>query len=150
MSELQDLYQEVILDHNKTPRNYHVMEDADFAIEGFNPLCGDHYKIYVKMENDVITDVSFDGAGCAISKSSASVMTQIVKGKTKADVDKLFHEFHRLVKGELPVGEAQERLGKLAVFSGVSEFPARVKCASLPWHTLKAAIEMKKETVTTE
>jgi len=150
MSELQDLYQEVILDHNKTPRNYHVMEDADFAIEGFNPLCGDHYKVYVKMENDVIADVSFDGAGCAISKSSASVMTQIVKGKTKGEVDRLFQEFHHLVKGELHGVEAMERLGKLAVFSGVSEFPARVKCASLPWHTLKAAVEMKKETVTTE
>ena len=150
MSELQDLYQEVILDHNKSPRNYHVMKDADFSIEGFNPLCGDHYTVYVKMEDDVIADVSFEGAGCAISKSSASVMTQIVKGKTKSEVERLFNEFHRLVKGQLPQGEAAERLGKLAVFSGVSEFPARVKCASLPWHTLKAAVEMKREVVTTE
>ncbi len=150
MSELQDLYQEVILDHNKSPRNYHAMKDADFSIEGFNPLCGDHYTVYVKMDNDVIADVSFDGAGCAISKSSASVMTQIIKGKTKSEMERLFSEFHRLVKGLFPRGEAAERLGKLAVFSGVSEFPARVKCASLPWHTLKAAVEMKKETVTTE
>ena len=147
MSELQDLYQEVILDHNRSPRNFRRMEDADCAIEGYNPLCGDHYKVYVKIADDVITDVSFDGAGCAISKSSASVMTQVVKGKSRSEVDRLFHDFHRLVKGE---ARAEETLGKLAVFAGVSEFPARVKCASLPWHTLKAAIEMRKETVTTE
>jgi nitrogen fixation NifU-like protein len=150
MSHLKDLYQEVILDHNRSPRNFHAMDDADFTIEGFNPLCGDHYRVYVRMSNDVVTDVSFDGAGCAISKSSASVMTQIVKGKTRAEIERLFHDFHRLVKGGIPADEAEKTLGKLAVFSGVSEFPARVKCASLPWHTLKAAIEMKNETVTTE
>jgi len=150
MSQLQDLYQEVILDHNRSPRNFHAMADADSTIEGFNPLCGDHYKVYVKMTDDVVSDVSFDGAGCAISKSSASVMTQIVKGKTRAEIDHLFREFHRLVKGEIPADKAEADMGKLAVFSGVSEFPARVKCASLPWHTLKAAIEKKKELVTTE
>ena len=150
MSQLQDLYQEVILDHNRSPRNFHAMEDADSTIEGFNPLCGDHYKVYVKMRDDVVNEVSFEGAGCAISKSSASVMTQIVKGKTRAEIDRLFRDFHRLVKGEISPDEAGANLGKLAVFSGVSEFPARVKCASLPWHTLKAAIEKKKELVTTE
>ena len=126
------------------------MTDADSVIEGFNPLCGDHYKVYLKFINGTIADVSFDGAGCAISKSSASVMTQIVKGKSKPEVDELFSEFHRLVRGELSGEEAEGRLGKLAVFSGVSEFPARVKCASLPWHTLKAAMEKKHEIVTTE
>jgi nitrogen fixation NifU-like protein len=150
MSALRDLYQEVILDHNKNPRNFRKMEDATRKVEGYNPLCGDHYTIFVKMDGDVISDVSFEGVGCAISKSSASVMTSMVKGKTKAEAEKMFEAFHKLVTGELN-GEAHlETLGKLAAFSGVSEFPARVKCASLPWHTLHAAMQEDTTVVTTE
>lgn len=150
MSALRELYQEVILDHNKNPRNFRKMDDATRKVEGYNPLCGDHYTIFVKMDGDVIKDVSFEGAGCAISKASASVMSSIVKGKTKADAEKMFEAFHRLVTGELN-GEANlDALGKLAAFAGVSEFPARVKCASLPWHTLHAAMWDETNVVTTE
>jgi nitrogen fixation NifU-like protein len=145
------LYQEVILDHNKNPRNFRPMEDATRKVEGYNPLCGDHYTIFVKTDGDVIQDVSFQGAGCAISKSSASVMTSLLKGKTKAEADLLFQSFHKLVTGELDAEKNAERLGKLAAFAGVSEFPARVKCASLAWHTLHAALENENpETVSTE
>jgi nitrogen fixation NifU-like protein len=141
MSLLRELYQEVILDHNKSPRNFRKMEDATKQVEGYNPLCGDHYTIYVKMDGDVIRDVSFDGAGCAISKASASVMSSMVKGKTKAEAEKLFQDFHKLVRGQLNPDENLEQLGKLAAFAGVSEFPARVKCASLAWHTMHAVLE---------
>ncbi|MDH4070840.1 MAG: SUF system NifU family Fe-S cluster assembly protein [Ignavibacteria bacterium] len=150
MSELHDLYQEVILDHNKSPRNFGPMEDADLTMEGYNPLCGDHYTVYVRMDGDVVSEVHFEGAGCAISKSSASVMTQYVRGKTREEVEAIFDSFHNLVRGKTDPAEAAETLGKLAVFSGVSEFPARVKCASLPWHTLKGALEHRKEPITTE
>ena len=150
MSELRDLYQEVILDHNRSPRNFRKMEQPDLVMEGYNPLCGDHYHIYVKMDGDVVGQVSFDGAGCAISKASASVMTQVVEGKSRKEVERMFQDFHRLVRGDMAAAEAVDRLGKLAVFSGVSEFPARVKCASLPWHTLKGALDRKHEPVTTE
>ena len=151
MSALRDLYQEVILDHNKSPRNFRKMEDATKKVEGYNPLCGDHYTVYVKMENDVIADVAFEGAGCAISKASASVMTSVLKGKTKAEAEELFQDFHKLVKGDLGATDQLEQLGKLAAFSGVSEFPARVKCASLAWHTLHSALESNTDgTVTTE
>jgi nitrogen fixation NifU-like protein len=150
MSELKTLYQELILDHNKNPRHYRVMEDADRTAEGYNPLCGDRYTIYLKIEGDVVKDVSFTGSGCAISKASASVMSSLVKGKTRADIELLFEMFHKLVTGELRGEEHLEELGKLAAFSGVSEFPARVKCASLAWHTLKSAVEAKAETVSTE
>ncbi len=150
MSALRELYQEVILDHNKNPRNFRKMDGATRKVEGYNPLCGDHYTIFVKMDGDVITDVSFEGTGCAISKSSASVMTSVVKGKTKAEAEKMFEAFHKLVTGELN-GEAHlDALGKLAAFAGVSEFPARVKCASLPWHTLHAAMQEQTQVVTTE
>jgi nitrogen fixation NifU-like protein len=150
MSALRELYQEVILDHNKTPRNFRVIENADRKIEGFNPLCGDHYTVYLQLENDIIKDISFEGAGCAISKASASVMSSIVKGKTKAEAEKLFDQFHKLVTGELAPNDDIERFGKLAAFSGVSEFPARVKCASLAWHTLHAALESNDNVVSTE
>jgi nitrogen fixation NifU-like protein len=150
MSHLRELYQEVILDHNKSPRNFHAMSDATGAVEGYNPLCGDHYTVYVKVIDGRITDVSFTGAGCAISKASASVMTQAVKGLTGSEATEMFQAFHRLVRGEGQAGAEPDRLGKLVAFSGVSEFPARVKCASLAWHTLKAALEAKKGTVTTE
>ena len=140
MSGLSELYQNVILEHNRSPRNFRVMEDADRKADGHNPLCGDELTVWVRMDGDVIGDVSFRGAGCAISRASASLMTGAVKGKTREEAEALFQRFHRLVTGTLPANES-ETLGKLAVFSGVSEFPVRVKCASLSWHTLKAALE---------
>lgn len=150
MSELKALYQELILDHNKNPRNFRAMDDADRTVDGYNPLCGDHYTMYLKMDDGVIQDISFTGSGCAISKASASIMTSLVKGKTTEEVEKLFQTFHKLVTGELQGENHLEELGKLAAFSGVSEFPARVKCASLAWHTMKSALEAKAETVSTE
>jgi nitrogen fixation NifU-like protein len=150
MSLLRDLYQQVILDHNKAPRNFRKMEDATKHVDGFNPLCGDHYTIYVKLDGDKIADVSFDGAGCAISKASASVMSSLVKGRTVAEAEELFHDFHRLVMGEMKGEDEIERMGKLAAFAGVCEFPARVKCASLAWHTLHAAVKSDTTTVSTE
>jgi len=148
MSDLRDLYQDVILEHSKTPRNFRVQLAADHKAEGFNPLCGDRFTIYVTLEGDAIKDVSFQGAGCAISKASASMMTQSVKGKTKAEAHKIFEQFHDLVTGQTHQHEGD--LGKLAVFSGVSEFPVRVKCATLAWHTLEAALEGKQEKISTE
>ena len=140
MSSLSELYQNVILEHNRSPRNYRAMPDADRTAEGHNPLCGDQVTVWVRLDGDVIGDVSFQGAGCAISKASASLMTGAVKGKSRSEVDGLYDRFHQLVTGNLPPEES-ETLGKLAVFSGVSEFPIRVKCASLSWHTLRAALE---------
>jgi nitrogen fixation protein NifU and related proteins len=148
MSELTDLYQEVILDHNKKPRNFQKLADANRTAEGFNPLCGDQIQLYVKLEDGVIRDIGFQGSGCAISKASASLMTSTLKGKTSAEADKLFERFHRLVTSDAAADTAE--LGKLAVFSGVREFPVRVKCASLAWHTLRAALEGKAEKITTE
>jgi len=150
MSDLNALYQEIILDHNKNPRNFKKMEDADCSVEGYNPLCGDHYTIFLKLEGEVISEITFQGSGCAISKASASVMSTILKGKTREEAEVWFEKFHRLVRGELKGEIGLGELGKLAAFSGVSEFPARVKCAILPWHTMKNAIEKKKETVSTE
>jgi len=147
MSELRDLYQETILDHNKSPRNFRKMDNATRKVEGYNPLCGDHYTVYVKLDNDTISDVAFEGAGCAISKASASVMTSMLKGKTKADAEQLFQDFHKLVKGEMDPSGEPGRFGKLAAFAGVSVFPARVKCASLAWHTLHTALESESDTV---
>jgi len=139
MASLSELYQNVILEHNRSPRNFRPMTDADRHAEGHNPLCGDQVTVWVRMKGDVIEDVSFQGSGCAISRASASLMTSAVKGRTRAEAESLFERFHRLVTGAVPPGET-ETLGKLEVFSGVSEFPIRVKCASLSWHTLKAAI----------
>ncbi len=148
MAELRDLYQEVILEHSKVPRNYRVMAEADHKAEGFNPMCGDRFTVYLHMDGDAIRDISFQGSGCAISKASASMMTQILKGKTRADADALFGKFHDLVTGH--GRPSDEEMGKLAVFSGVSEFPARVKCATLAWHTLQAAIAGTQDAVSTE
>jgi len=148
MSELTDLYQEVILDHNKKPRNFHKLADANRSAEGFNPLCGDQLQLYVKVEDGMIRDIGFQGSGCAISKASASLMTSSLKGKSEREADELFERFHRLVTSDAAADP--EALGKLAVFSGVREFPARVKCASLAWHTLRAALEGKQDKVTTE
>jgi nitrogen fixation NifU-like protein len=156
VSDLRDLYQEVILDHGKAPRNFHAIDRPDARAEGYNPLCGDRVQVFVRLDGARIADVAFLGDGCAISKASASMMTGSVKGKTKAETDQLFHDFHALVTaGATPAGtsgadDAAARLGKLAVFGGVHEFPARVKCASLAWHTLQAALAGKQEPVSTE
>ncbi len=149
MSELSDLYQEVILEHNKNPRNFREISDADQYADGKNPLCGDALRVYVAMDGDTITDVAFKGSGCAISKASASMMTQSVKGKTKVQAEHIFDEFHRMVTGDLDIKTDENDLGKLKIFSGVLEFPARVKCASLSWHTLHAALH-GDEVVSTE
>lgn len=140
MSELNELYQETILEHNKNPRNFREIEDADRTADGNNPLCGDALRVYVRMEDDRVSDVAFKGSGCAISKASASMMTQTVKGKTREEAEALFDEFHRMVTGGLDVEKDENHLGKLKIFAGVLEFPARVKCASLSWHTLNAAL----------
>jgi len=149
MPDLRDLYQEVILEHSKAPRNFHTIAQADQKAEGFNPLCGDHFTVYLTVDGDAIQDIGFQGSGCAISKASASMMTQAVKGKSKAEAKKLFDRFHKLVTTGEANGDRSD-LGKLAVFSGVSEFPVRVKCATLAWHTLQAALEGKQEKVSTE
>jgi nitrogen fixation NifU-like protein len=149
MPDLRELYQELILDHSKKPRNYREIPNASRKVEGFNPLCGDHFTVYLEMDGDVVKDVSFQGSGCAISKASASLMTQALKGKSKDEAEKLFTRFHELVTGKTQNGDT-EQLGKLVVFSGVSEFPVRVKCASLAWHAMKAALEGEAEQISTE
>lgn len=146
-AELQELYREVILDHNKRPRNFRLLADGRKA-EGYNPLCGDRLTVYLRIENDVITDAAFQGSGCAISKASASLMTDAVKGRTTAEAAALFDRFHRMVTA--PPDASVEDLGKLSVFAGVRQFPVRVKCASLAWHTLRAAVEARDEPVSTE
>ncbi|OFX21739.1 MAG: SUF system NifU family Fe-S cluster assembly protein [Anaeromyxobacter sp. RBG_16_69_14] len=148
-SELDDLYQEVILEHGRRPRNYRKLEDANRHAEGMNPLCGDHFNLYMKLDGDRIEDIAFEGSGCAISKASASLMTSAVKGKTVAEAEELFGRFHTLVT-EGPEKVRLSELGKLAALSGVCEFPTRVKCASLVWHTMKNALEHQREVVTTE
>jgi len=145
--DLRDLYQDIIIEHSKRPRNFHPMEDGQKA-EGFNPLCGDVCTVYVSLEGDVVRDVSFQGSGCAISTASASVMTETLKGKTRRQIEELFGNFHGLVTGTRSPDPIE--LGKLAVFSGVSEYPTRVKCATLCWHTLRAALEGRDEPVSTE
>ena len=148
MSELSDLYQEVILDHNKNPRNFREIENADKRADGHNPLCGDQLQVYLSMEDDKVKDVAFKGSGCAISKASASMMTQAVKGKTKEQADVMFAEFRRMVMGEMDTEREENSLGKLKIFAGVREFPARVKCASLSWHTVHAALAGEDEVST--
>lgn len=148
MSELSDLYQEVILDHNKNPRNFREIENADRTADGHNPLCGDALKLYLSMDDETVKDVAFKGSGCAISKASASMMTQVVKGKTREEAEVLFDEFHKMVTGELDIETDENNLGKLKIFAGVLEFPARVKCASLSWHTLHAALAGEAEVST--
>ncbi len=149
-TELRELYQQVILDHNKSPRNYKKLETSTHFAEGYNPLCGDTVHIYLFVEDGLIKDVSFQGSGCAISKASASLMSTIVKGKTVDEAHKLFEKFHDLITGKLGENPDIDELGKLAVFAGVQEFPARVKCASLAWHTMESALKEDKEKVTTE
>jgi nitrogen fixation protein NifU and related proteins len=150
MADLRELYQETILDHSKRPRNFHEMPEADATAVGHNPLCGDRVTVYLRLRDETIADVAFIGQGCAISKASASLMTDAVKGKSKAQVHSLFESFHKMVTGRPGDPLNTGSLGKLAVLSGVSEFPVRVKCASLPWHTLEAALKEKKEVVSLE
>ena len=147
MSELTDLYQEVILDHNRRPRNFRTIASPSHHAEGYNPLCGDRLNLYVQVNGDTITDVAFEGSGCAISKASASLMTDALKGKTVSEAHSLFERFHRVVT--TPPDQPVEDLGKLSVLAGVREFPVRVKCASLAWHTLKAALD-REPIVSTE
>ena len=149
MSDLRELYQEVILDHNKRPRNFRVLDDANCTAQGFNPLCGDRLSLFVRIEGETIANVGFQGVGCAISKASASLMTDLVKGKTVAEAKDFFRRFHEMVTSGLDT-PVDESLGKLIVLAGVREFPTRVKCASLAWHTLKAAVDKQPEVVSTE
>ena len=148
MGELRELYQEVILDHSKRPRNFGELAGANRRAEGYNPLCGDRETVFIRLEDDLLKDVGFRGAGCAISTASASMMTEVVKGKTRAQAEALFERFHDLITGK--DGRNEPELGKLTVFSGVREFPIRVKCATLPWHTLRAALAGAETTVSTE
>jgi nitrogen fixation NifU-like protein len=147
--DLRDLYQEVIFDHNRNPRNFRIIENANRKVEGFNPLCGDRLTLYLKMDGNMITDASFQGSGCAISTASVSLMTEIVKGKSEQEADALFKQFHEMTTGK----DEQinlEAVGKLAVLAGVREYPARVKCATLAWHTLDAALKNEKKSISTE
>jgi len=149
LSNLEALYQEVILDHNRKPRNFREMEHADRRVEGRNPLCGDEITLWVKLDGDKLADVSFKGSGCAVSKSSASLMTSSVKGKTKAESLELFERFHQMITGKMPEAD-REKLGSLAALGGVSRFPIRVKCASLAWHALRSALDGSADEVSTE
>lgn len=150
MPDLRDLYQEVILEHSKAPRNFRTLASANHQAEGFNPLCGDRYTVYLDMDGDKVRDIAFQGSGCAISKASASMMTQSIKGKTRDEAEALFENFRSVVTGEESADNKQAELGKLSVFSGVSEYPVRVKCATLAWHTLRAALKGESEAVSTE
>jgi len=144
---IHDLYQEIILDHSKRPRNCHAMDDANRKAEGYNPLCGDKLKLFLKVENDVVTDASFEGSGCAISTASASLMTESLKGKSREEAMKLLDKFHELLTTDTPISND---LGKLVVFCGVRDYPARVKCATLAWHTLKSALSGTEDVASTE
>jgi nitrogen fixation NifU-like protein len=147
--ELRELYQDVIIEHSKRPRNFHPLDDPARRADGYNPLCGDTVTVYLTLDDDTVTDVAFQGHGCAISTAAASVMTEMLKGKTRTQAEQLFQTYHQLVTGRSRSTDL-EPLGKLAVFAGVSEFPARVKCATLCWHTARAALEGREEPVSTE
>jgi nitrogen fixation NifU-like protein len=149
-TDLRDLYQEVILDHSNRPRNFKALPGANRSAEGYNPLCGDRETVYLTLEGDRVRDVAFQGVGCAISTASASMMTERVKGMTKKDAEALFERFRALITGAEPPGDGGPDLEKLEVFSGVREYPVRIKCATLPWHTLKAALNGEAKTVSTE
>ncbi|HUO84747.1 MAG TPA: SUF system NifU family Fe-S cluster assembly protein [Thermoanaerobaculia bacterium] len=149
MDMLRELYQQTILDHNRNPQHFRKLDDANRTAEGYNPLCGDHYTIYLKVNDDVVEAVGFQGSGCAISKASASVMSTLVKGKRASEIEAIFEQFTGMVKGELSQQES-ERLGKLAVFAGVREFPTRTKCATLAWHAVVSALAGEQESVKTE
>jgi nitrogen fixation NifU-like protein len=150
MSDLRELYQEVILDHNRRPRNFRALDPPSQKAEGFNPLCGDKITVYLRVQNGVIEDVSFEGSGCAISKASASLMTDALKGRSLGDANVMFEAFHRMVTAPVDAPVDTGHLDKLVVFAGVREYPVRVKCASLAWHTLRAALEAKEDVISTE
>ncbi len=150
MTDLTELYQQTIIEHNRSPRNFKKLEHANRTAEGYNPVCGDQITLYVRLENDVIQEVGFQGSGCAISQASASLMTSAVAGKTKAEAEALFRAFHDMVAGGADAPADPKSLGKLAAFAGVRQFPARVKCANLSWHTLRAALAAAAEPVSTE
>ena len=150
MSDLRELYQELIVDHSKHPRNFGKLEGANYRAEGFNPLCGDKLKLYLKIDDGIVTDAGFEGHGCAISTASASLMTEALKGRTREQAEALFETFHFMITGPKDPAHAGKGMGKLAVFAGVSEFPARVKCATLAWHTMHNALQGKEELTTTE
>lgn len=150
MPDLRELYQQVILEHSRSPRNFRELENADRTAEGYNPLCGDQLRLYVILEGDKIVDISFKGSGCAISRASASLMTGAVKGKTMAEAEALFARFREMLTSEHDAAIDEEAMGKLAVLGGVREFPVRVKCATLAWHTLHAALAGKEKPVSTE
>jgi nitrogen fixation protein NifU and related proteins len=150
MADLRDLYQEVILDHHKKPRNFHKLQNANRQADGYNPLCGDKLSVYMHIEDGIVKEIGFVGTGCAISTASASMMTESVKGKTESEAKAVFEKFHDLVTNHSQTQPDPASLGKLAVFSGVREYPVRVKCATLAWHTMRAALEGSKETVATE
>ena len=150
MSELDELYQEVILDHNKSPRNFRPMAHANRKAEGYNPLCGDHVTVFVQVDDGVIQDISFQGSGCAISKASASLMTAALKGKSESVAQALFDDVHKLLTGGAGDAQLVDKVGKLQILSGVCKFPARVKCASLAWHTVNAALKGETQPATTE
>lgn len=150
MSELNELYQQLILEHNKSPRNFKKLENATHHAEGYNPLCGDHYEVWLKVDGDKIVDIGFQGSGCAISKSSASMMTTSLKGNTVEQAKQLFEKFHQVVTGKWSVDENIEELGCLGALTGVSEFPARIKCATLAWHAMNSALANSEKTISTE
>jgi nitrogen fixation NifU-like protein len=149
-SDLRDLYQEMILDHGKRPRNFRRLSEANRRAEGYNPLCGDRETVYLRVDGDVVRDASFEGAGCAISTASASMMTEALKGKTRGEAEALFAKFHDLLTGGRQSPSSGPALGKLEVFSGVRDYPVRIKCATLPWHTMKSALDGAGQTVSTE
>ena len=148
MSANNELYAQVILDHNKNPRNFHTLEDCTHSAPGHNPLCGDKLDVYLIVKDDLVADISFKGSGCAISKASASMMTQMLKGKKTSEAKEIFSQFQSLVKGDLKPEEHEHILGKLKIFSGIWEFPARVKCAILSWHTMNSALDNGKKVST--
>ena len=149
MMDLKELYQEVIVDHNRSPRNFHAMADATRSLEGFNPLCGDRLTLYVKLDGERVSDISFNGSGCAISTASASLMTEAMKGKSRAEAGQIFKDFHGMLTGSAPHVDPAA-FGKLAVLAGVREYPSRIKCATLCWHTLHALIDGANAPVSTE
>ena len=148
MNDIQSLYQQVILDHNKNPRNFGPLLSANHSADGLNPLCGDDITVHLLIENDIIKEISFEGSGCAIAKSSASIMTTVLKGKTIEQAEQLFNDFHFVVTAPMDADLNEDSLGKMAVFTGIREFPARVKCASLAWHTMQSALHGKNITST--
>ncbi len=150
MSDLRDLYQEIILDHSSHPRHFQALDDADRSADGYNPLCGDKITVFLRMKDGRIEEAAFQGSGCAISMAAASMMTQAIRGATTEELEQKFHAFHGMVTGKVDDGSAAERLGKLIVFAGVSKFPVRIKCATLAWHTARAAMEQRQTPVSTE